>query len=88
MSLAEPRYLNTEQAGSYLGLSPSTLRRMRVTGEGPRYSKAGRRVIYDPHDLDEWVEERKRRFTGESVEEDDSGPEDGDDSDGGPRKRR
>ena len=88
MSLAEPRYLNTDQAGSYLGLSPSTLRRMRVTGEGPRYSKAGRRVIYDPCDLDEWVQERKRRFTGESVEEDDRGPEDGGDSDGGPRKRR
>ena len=88
MSFAEPRYMNTEQAGSYLGLSPSTLRRMRVTGEGPRYSKAGRRVIYDPSDLDEWVDERKRRFTGESVGEDDCGPENEDDSDGGPRKRR
>ena len=69
MSLAKPHYLNTEEAASYVRLSPSTLARMRVTGEGPRYSKAGRRVIYDPRDLDEWVAERKRRFTGESVEE-------------------
>ena len=61
-----PRYLDTVQAASYLGLSPSTLSRMRVTGGGPRYSKAGRRVIYDVRDLDTWVEERKRRFTGES----------------------
>ena len=40
---------------------------MRVTGEGPRYSKLGRRVIYDVHDLDAWIEARKRRFTGESA---------------------
>ena len=63
-----PRYLDTGQAGEYLGISPSTLNRMRVTGEGPRYSKAGRRVIYDIEDLDAWVEERKRRFTGETVD--------------------
>ena len=60
------RYLDTKAAADYLGLSPSTLNRMRVTGDGPRYSKLGRRVIYDVHDLDAWIEERKRRFTGES----------------------
>ena len=64
-----PRYLDTGQAGEYLGISPSTLNRMRVTGEGPRYSKAGRRVIYDIEDLDAWVEKRKRHFTGELVDE-------------------
>ena len=78
MNAAQPRYLDTAQAARYLGLSPSTLARMRVTGEGPRYSKAGRRVIYDIRDLDDWVERRKRRFTGESPDgacgpEDDSG---------------
>ena len=61
------RYLDTKAAADYLGLSPSTLNRMRVTGDGPRYSKLGRRVIYDVHDLDAWIEERKRRFTGESA---------------------
>ena len=61
------RYLDTKEAATYLGLSPSTLNRMRVTGDGPRYSKVGRRVIYDIADLDEWVEKRKRRFTGEAA---------------------
>ena len=28
----------------------------------------GRRVVYDLADLDRWVEERKRRFTGESTD--------------------
>ena len=40
---------------------------MRVSGEGPRYVKAGRRVIYDVRDLDAWMEERKRSFTGEAA---------------------
>lgn len=61
-----PRYLNTKQAARYVGLSPCTLNRMRVTGEGPRYAKAGRRVVYDRADLDAWIAERKRSFTGET----------------------
>ena len=31
------RYLGPEEAAQYLGLSPKTLQRMRVTGEGPPY---------------------------------------------------
>lgn len=64
------RYLNTEEAAAYIGISASTLSRMRVSGEGPCYSKAGRRVLYDVAQLDKWMEKRRRRFTGESTEED------------------
>ena len=74
----EPRYLDTKQAAAYVGLSVKTLEKLRVTGRGPRYAKAGRRVIYDRRDLDRWVAARKRGFTGESVDDDD--PVDGDDS--------
>lgn len=63
----ETPYLNTKHAADYLAISPSTLNRMRVTGEGPRYAKAGRRVIYAAVDLDAWAEARKRTFTGEIV---------------------
>ena len=65
MSTIERRYLDTEQAAAYILLSPATLVRMRITGEGPRYAKVGRRVIYAIEDLDGWVEERKQSFTGE-----------------------
>lgn len=69
MTGIEPRYLDTKQAAAYLGnISPSTLNRMRVSGDGPRYVKVRQRVIYDVEDLDEWAEKRKRRFTGESDE--------------------
>ena len=68
MSGIERRYLNTGEAAAYLGISRKTLTKMRVAGDGPRYSKARRRVIYDVLDLDAWVESRKRRFTAEAVE--------------------
>ena len=66
MSQKDPCYLNTRQAAKLIGLSPSTLNRMRVTGEGPLYAKAGRRVLYDRADLVAWVNDRKRRFTAET----------------------
>ena len=65
----EQNYLNTKHAADYLSISPSTLNRLRVTGKGPRYAKACRRVIYESVDLDAWVKARKRNFTRE---EDDS----------------
>ena len=40
-----PRYLDTRQAAGYPGTGAGTLNRMRVSGEGPRYSKLGRRVV-------------------------------------------
>ena len=52
-----------------MGLSPKTLGRWRVTGEGPRYIKRRTRVFYEVVDLDAWMEEGKRRFTAEEVEE-------------------
>ena len=69
------RYLGPEAAAAYLGVSPKTLQRMRVTGEGPRYVKVRRRVIYDRLDLDDWTGKRKRRFTGEEIGEPDEEPE-------------
>lgn len=58
--------LRAPAAAAYLGLSTSTLAKMRLRGDGPLYMKAGRRVVlYDPDDLDAWLETRKRRSTSE-----------------------
>ena len=59
----------TREAADYVGLSPKTLGRWRVTGEGPRYIKRRTRVFCEVVDLDAWMEEGKRRFTAEEVEE-------------------
>ena len=68
------RLLTTKQAAAYCGLSPRTLERYRVTGEGPRFIKLGRRVLYDPDELDRWIRSGMRRSTS------DPGPKDPEDS--------
>ena len=56
---------NAHEAAGYLGLSTSTLAKLRLTGEGPRYINLGRRVLYDVADLDAWVATRKRTSTSD-----------------------
>jgi len=43
-------------AATYLGLSHSTLEKMRHEGRGPRYVKIGGRVFYRRTDLDAYIE--------------------------------
>ncbi len=62
------RMLRAPDAAAYLGLSPSTLAKMRVRGDGPAYAKAGPRiVVYDVADLDTYLAGRKRYSTSETV---------------------
>jgi predicted DNA-binding transcriptional regulator AlpA len=66
MSKFQSNKLRAPEAATYVGLSPSTLAKMRLRGDGPTYSKAGPRVvIYDRSDLEEWLERTKRRSTSE-----------------------
>lgn len=65
MSLLQTDRMDTAHAASYTGLTSSTLTKRRVFGDGPRYIKLGRRVVYDVHDLDEWLNSRKRGSTSE-----------------------
>ncbi|HYG05320.1 MAG TPA: helix-turn-helix domain-containing protein [Stenotrophomonas sp.] len=48
--------MNVDQAAERLGLSRSTLEKMRHTGRGPRYVKLGGRVFYRRVDLDAYIE--------------------------------
>ena len=51
------------EAAQYLGISASTLSKLRVFGGGPKFHKLGRRVVYDIRDLDGWFETRQRSST-------------------------
>ena len=55
--------LNTEQAAVRLGLSNSTLAKLRLYGGGPTFSKLGKRVVYRPEDLDDWIAANRFRST-------------------------
>ncbi|WP_455873068.1 helix-turn-helix transcriptional regulator [Rhizobium yanglingense] len=58
-----PRNIRVKEAAFHLGLSKSTLDKLRHFGGGPRYYKLGRAVIYDTADLDAWKAERARTET-------------------------
>jgi predicted DNA-binding transcriptional regulator AlpA len=59
--------LRTPQAAQYVGLSASTLEKLRLTGNGPPYQKAGRKiVVYRPQDLDDWLNSQRRNSTSDT----------------------
>ncbi|WP_293853944.1 helix-turn-helix domain-containing protein [Sphingomonas sp. SCN 67-18] len=51
-----PRYLRTDEAARFLGLSPRTLEKHRTYGTGPTYRKLGGRVVYALADLQQWAD--------------------------------
>jgi hypothetical protein len=59
------KLLPEREAATFLRLSARTLKRKRITGDGPRYVKLGRRVLYRDDHLFEYLEENVRRNTSE-----------------------
>ena len=60
-----PRYLRTQEAARFLGLSERTLEKHRTYGTGPIYRKLGGRVVYSIEALDAWAECGLRRSTSD-----------------------
>jgi DNA-binding transcriptional MerR regulator len=58
--------LDTKSAAPRVGVTPGTLENWRVAGLGPKFIKAGRRVLYDPADLERWKEENRFQSTSEA----------------------
>jgi predicted DNA-binding transcriptional regulator AlpA len=51
--------LDERLAARYLGVSGAVLRLWRSEGKGPRYFRAGEKLVrYRRADLDSWIEER------------------------------
>jgi predicted DNA-binding transcriptional regulator AlpA len=56
----------TPEAARYLGLAASTLEKLRLTGEGPRFIRIGIRAVgYSTADLDAWLGSRARLSTSD-----------------------
>ncbi len=58
-------FLTTKEAAHYLCLSPRTLEKMRLTGDGPNFRKHGRYVRYHINDLDVWSEGQRHNSTSD-----------------------
>jgi excisionase family DNA binding protein len=58
----EPSQLLTEdEAATYLRVRPRTLQRWRQLGRGPKFTRAGRRILYRMADLQAYLREQERR---------------------------
>jgi predicted DNA-binding transcriptional regulator AlpA len=56
----------TNEAARLVGLSESTLTKLRLNGNGPVYCKLGRRVVYRTADLDQWLQSRITQDTSDA----------------------
>jgi predicted DNA-binding transcriptional regulator AlpA len=60
--------LDVREAAARLGLSKSTLDKMRCSGRGPRYIRATDRAVrYDPADLAAFADGRRRLSISEEA---------------------
>jgi predicted DNA-binding transcriptional regulator AlpA len=58
--------VDVEAAALYVGLSASTLNKLRCAGGGPKFLKLTRSAVrYAVADLDAWIEARRRGSTSE-----------------------
>lgn len=56
-------HVRVVEAARYVGLSKSTLDKLRMHDRGPAFFKLGRAVVYATTDLDAWLESNKRAST-------------------------
>lgn len=61
-----PNVITAKVAAHLVGLSESTLAKLRLNGNGPTYCKLGRRVVYRPADLEQWLQSRTTRDTSDA----------------------
>ena len=66
-------YMGTRETAAFLGLSPRTLDRYRMTGQGPAFHKFGTRVRYARTDLEDWAAQRRRTSTSDDGGDDGPG---------------
>jgi hypothetical protein len=57
---------DTHQAAAYLRTSKTTLARLRLNGDGPKFAKAGRKIVYRRAWLDMWLDSRSFTSTSEA----------------------
>lgn len=60
------RVVSTSDAARLIGLSASTIAKLRLNGNGPVYCKLGRRVVYRVADLEQWLQSRATLDTSDA----------------------
>lgn len=61
------KLLNTYEAAPYMGVTPKTAENWRSLGIGPKFIRAGGRIVYDPADIESWKATRRVASTSQPV---------------------
>jgi hypothetical protein len=61
------KHSNQHQLARRWDISPRTLERWRLTGEGPRYLKLGKRILYREDDIEAYEADRLHASTSKPV---------------------
>lgn len=58
-------HLTTEELAARYRMHPTSVANWRVSGQGPKYIKAGKRVLYPLNEVEAWEAERVHRSTAD-----------------------
>ncbi|MBF0400825.1 MAG: DNA-binding protein [Magnetococcales bacterium] len=61
----DAKFVRTQVAAQFIGVSKSLLEKLRITGGGPRFALLGSAVVYAIPDLESWVASRTVASTSE-----------------------
>lgn len=59
------KFLNEIQLSELIQIKPSTLRKWRWEGKGPKFIKIGHRVMYSMLDITSYIDAQRRRSTAD-----------------------
>ncbi len=67
VSKMDSEYFDTHKLADRTGIAASTWSKRRLTGDGPAYIKAGRRVLYRWPDVEAWFAKQVRTSTSDAA---------------------
>lgn len=59
--------LDPDQASAFIGAEPKTLANWRCQGIGPAFIRVGRKIVYDPADIEAWKASNRFQSTSEAA---------------------
>jgi len=63
VSGALPGLLEVDDVAALLHVSRSLLAKWRMVGKGPRFTKVGRRILYETAEVSSWLSSQRRSST-------------------------
>ena len=60
------QHLSPKVLADRLDVTEGYLAKLRLYGDGPRFTKIGRKVVYSPTDVQSWLDARKANSTSEA----------------------